>query len=112
MIDEQKDDRHSVQPLLPQTYVSSRRRYFEAVLIVQRVLEAPASRKVLQRLAMCLGLCAAGNVCRLMFGKRKKTPALKDKPELNVNWQPVQGVAIVYNVEKDEITVEQRPSLS
>ena len=112
MINEQKDDRHSVQPLLQQTYVSSRRRRFQAVLIVRRFLEASASRKVLQRLALCLGLCAAGNVCRLMFGKIEKTPALKDKPELNVKWQPVQGVAIVYDVEKDEITIEQRPSLS
>lgn len=47
-----------------------------------------------------------------MLGKRNKTPVQKDRPELSVKWQPVQGVAVVYNVEKDEVTVEQRPSLS
>jgi hypothetical protein len=32
--------------------------------------------------------------------------------KLKVKWQPVQGVAVVYNNERDEIIIEQRPLLS
>jgi hypothetical protein len=66
MINEQKDDRHSAQPLLQQAYVSSRRSCLDVGFnCAKGFLEASASRKGMDGWPCVSLLRAIHAVCRL-----------------------------------------------